>query len=412
MFAHALINHTLYQDLGRTRRARLHGRIAEALEEICAGEPGGRVTELAHHWGLAATSDEPSKAVDYARRAGERALEELAPDEALRWFEQALELRGGKSEPTERCELLVGLGEAQRQLADPAHRETLLEASGLAEQLGDADRAARAALANHRGWSVFGEVDEQRIAALERAIELDGLSNPARSARLIARQAVELQYDTDHERRWALADRALELARGAGDPRTLAHVLSDHMYATMGRHHALLLPALVDELAELAERIDDPALLFMAGLYRNAIRVIEGDLSRAEQELARTKAISVELGQPVLRWFATYNESTLRYLRGDLEAAERIAGEALQIGTDAAQPDALMVYGGAISRIRVAQDRAHELVELVEQAVADNPRMPVWRAGLGAIYAEVGTTGRGGRDRRGVGGNRLRGPAV
>ncbi len=31
-FAHALINHTLYEDMGNTRRARLHRRIAEALE--------------------------------------------------------------------------------------------------------------------------------------------------------------------------------------------------------------------------------------------------------------------------------------------------------------------------------------------------------------------------------------------
>ncbi|TML75302.1 MAG: hypothetical protein E6G07_12820, partial [Actinobacteria bacterium] len=81
-FAHALINHTLYEDLSRTRRARLHARIGKALEEMCGDDPGDRVAELAHHWGRAATADEPSKAVDYARRAGESALDKLAPDEA------------------------------------------------------------------------------------------------------------------------------------------------------------------------------------------------------------------------------------------------------------------------------------------------------------------------------------------
>ena len=33
-FAHALINHTLYEGLGATRRARMHLRVAEAIEEL------------------------------------------------------------------------------------------------------------------------------------------------------------------------------------------------------------------------------------------------------------------------------------------------------------------------------------------------------------------------------------------
>ena len=49
-FAHALINHTLYEDLSATRRARLHKRVAESLEEICGDDPGTRVAELANHW--------------------------------------------------------------------------------------------------------------------------------------------------------------------------------------------------------------------------------------------------------------------------------------------------------------------------------------------------------------------------
>ncbi len=40
-FEHALINHTLYQGLGNTRRARVHHRVAEALEEQLGGRPRG-----------------------------------------------------------------------------------------------------------------------------------------------------------------------------------------------------------------------------------------------------------------------------------------------------------------------------------------------------------------------------------
>ena len=46
-FAHALIQHTLYEELGPTRRARAHRQVAEALEELCGDRPGSRVGELA-----------------------------------------------------------------------------------------------------------------------------------------------------------------------------------------------------------------------------------------------------------------------------------------------------------------------------------------------------------------------------
>ena len=49
-FAHALIQHTLYEDLGPNRRARAHRQVAEALEELCGDRPGNRVGELARHW--------------------------------------------------------------------------------------------------------------------------------------------------------------------------------------------------------------------------------------------------------------------------------------------------------------------------------------------------------------------------
>jgi tetratricopeptide (TPR) repeat protein len=389
-FAHALVNHTLYEDLGRTRRARLHRRIAEALEALCGGDPGARVTELARHWALAATSDEPDKAVEYARQAGQRALEELAPDEALRWFGQAVELQPPEAEPAGRFEVLLGLGEAQRLLADPAFRDTLLAASRLAEDLGDAERAARAALANNRGWGVFGQVDEERIAALERAVELDGRRNTARCARLIARQASELQFDPDHERRWALADEALALARQSGDERTLAHVLFDTLYATLARDDVMFERAAYEELFELAERLDDPAFRVMAGFYETFIRALEGNIARAREAIERARSIASGLRQPVLLWYVTYIEASLRLLEGDLAASERLAEEALAIGAGAGQQDAFMVFGITIAAVRRAQDRGAELVELTEQVVAANPRMPAWRAGLAALYVSVG----------------------
>ena len=73
-FAHALIQHTLYEDLGLTRRARAHRQVAEALEDLCGDRPGSRVGELARHWFSATQPVDLAKALDYSRQAADAAL--------------------------------------------------------------------------------------------------------------------------------------------------------------------------------------------------------------------------------------------------------------------------------------------------------------------------------------------------
>ena len=91
-FAHALIQHTLYEDLGPNRRARAHRQVAEALESLCGDRPGARVGELARHWFSASQPIDLVKAIDYSRQAGDAALAALAPADALQYYAQALDL--------------------------------------------------------------------------------------------------------------------------------------------------------------------------------------------------------------------------------------------------------------------------------------------------------------------------------
>jgi len=206
-FTHALVEHTLYEDLGRTRRTLLHRQIAEELEKQYGEEPGERLGELAGHWAAAVVSADADKAIRYARRAAERALEQLAPDEAARWYRQALELLGQAPalDRSERCELLIGLGEAQRQVGNPDHRQTLLDAAVLAEEFGDTDRICRAVLANSRGWaSQLNTVDSERVHALNAAAAALADDDPRRAA-VLALLAAELHFAGEPDRCRALA---------------------------------------------------------------------------------------------------------------------------------------------------------------------------------------------------------------
>ena len=75
---------------------------------------------------------------------------------------------------------------------------------------------------------------------------------------------MELQFDPDHERRRALADEALALAREAGDPRALPYVLRDHFHAVWSADTLAARRRTAEEMTALAEASEDPLARFWA----------------------------------------------------------------------------------------------------------------------------------------------------
>ena len=89
-FGHALIQQTLAEELTTSREARLHARIAEALEEIYIGDEAGHAAELVHHFAEAQTVLGTQKLVKYCAAAGENAYDVFAYEEALDHFQLGL----------------------------------------------------------------------------------------------------------------------------------------------------------------------------------------------------------------------------------------------------------------------------------------------------------------------------------
>jgi len=390
-FLHALIQHTLYDDLGPNRRARFHRAAAEALEARIGDDPGARAAELARHWLAATKPAESSKAVVYARKAGENALASLAPAEAIHWFNEALGALNHAPDDHERAQCLVGLGEAQRQVGEPAFRETLLEAAHLAQALRQADTLVRAGLANNRGWqSAAGVVDTERVEVLNAALDAVGqLDSPSR-ARLLALLALERVWDGDYRARRLVADDALAMARRIGDPATLLDVLNRRLQAIWS-------PETVEEQltnsvegAALADQLGDVVGTFWVTFFRSDAAVQMGDISEVRRCHDLLTRIANDVGQPILKWSATFQSAWSTLLSGDLARAEELANEAFQIGNDTGQPDALAIYGVQLHGIRWCQGRLGEMVDVLRQIVDDNPGIPSWKSGLGLALLETG----------------------
>ena len=388
-FAHALINHSLYASLSATRRARMHCRVAEALEILTIGDPGDRLGELAHHWAMARDPAHARKAAHYARLAGERALEQLAPDDAIRWFTRGRAQLAESADDAERCDLLIGLGVAKRQLGDRTFRDSLIEASVIAEALGDRERLTRAVLANTLGpYGAPGVRDEQRVSILERALALLELESPYRP-RMTAILGKELYYSGDAARGTQLREEALHLARVVNDQRELARVMAFTMSfssVTPLKQDSLL----VQELTQLADDMGDPELRFQAANASFIHAMYSGDPDRLDAALELMVGLASDIGQPILRWTALWAQAARRTVAGHLDEGEKLALQAAAIAEEHRRPDALLVTFGQLMSIRAEQDRLQELIEALERQVALTPGLDLLPLSRGFIYAETG----------------------
>jgi ABC-type oligopeptide transport system substrate-binding subunit/class 3 adenylate cyclase len=88
-FKHALIQEATYRTILTDRRTRLHRQAAEWLETRYAGHEEEVFGLLAHHW-LSAEDEE--KAIAYLTRAGDKARQEYALDEAIEHYRALLPL--------------------------------------------------------------------------------------------------------------------------------------------------------------------------------------------------------------------------------------------------------------------------------------------------------------------------------
>ena len=369
-FAHAIVATTLYGDLAPTRRARLHRDVAEAIE---ATDPGGeRVAELARHWSCTGAPADRTKAMECARRAGDRARAALAPDEAVRWYGQAVELLGGLDAGTDvdatRVELLVRLGRAQRDTGDPAHRATLIEAARLAQRCGDAEQLVRAALANTLGF--VGVVDTElgdRIAILEAALAAIPDEDSAARTRLLATLAAEMRIVDDAEDVRRLADEALAMARRLHSPHLLAVTSALVLFAIWGPDTLEERLQLSEETIEHALALGEPGLCHIAGAWRTHALVEAGRVDEAAATLDLMADIAAETRQPNLQWTSPSYRASLALLHGDLDAARRLGDEALSCAVADMAFDPEGVHVDQLVAMAWHQGRLEDVVGAVEE---------------------------------------------
>jgi class 3 adenylate cyclase len=391
-FAHDVVRRALLDGLGGARRALIHRRVGEVLEAL----DGRRVapSELAYHFGQAASTGGADKAVRYAREAGDRATEAVAFEAAVEWYRTALDVldRFGPDDPILRCDLLLSIGSGYDMIGDHASRDRwFIDAAEAARSTGRADLFARAALGYGGAWLPAAILpDPKAEALLEEALQrLGDMVWPLR-ARVTARLAHWLQNARPYEERRLLADEALALARRVEDPATLASVIFDRCWALDGPDDVEDELALADEVLRLADDVGVLEFWVQGMRIRLGALAERGDYESARRTGRDFARLAHELRHPEALRLVNLWEVVEAAIEGRFDDAERLSAEQFARLQEMKHPQALLVLTGQTFAWRWLQGRAGEYLTIFAGLRASDPSNLTWSASLAWIAAETG----------------------
>jgi len=299
-FAHALIRETIYEQVSLTRRAQLHRRIGEAIEDVLGAGAEQRAGSLAYHFSAAG---DVHKAYEYHSRAAAAAALVYAVEPALAHYTAALE-----------ASAKLGLDPAR----EPALRGLLLQRGRMRWHIGDLSGAARdleAVLAAARPAgdraSELEALNELGIISLrfdlsaaaashEAALEIAReLGDTAAETSALDRLSVVSSHLLQLDRALELGERALELARGTGDEIVIGRAMDSIKLAAWQLGDLRRLQELTAELEPLWRERGDLWYLQWTLLEAAFVPLGAARWEEADERLASAIAINRRVRDPL-----------------------------------------------------------------------------------------------------------------
>lgn len=393
LFDHGLIRESLYDSLADIERAHLHGRVAAALEENGSDVLDENLAEIAHHYLRAALQD-ARPPFEYAVRAGTRALDVLAYEEAVGLLEEALDLASAaRATEAERGHLLLKLGESLLRAGKVTEgRERLLEAAESARRSRSTELLVKASIAYGYAPIEGGIVNQVHVGLIEEALEALGEIESIERALLLARLGHELMFSFDKDdarRRDWLTTEALDMVRRLGAEREYGHILR-------ARFSAILAPDRLDEMLELANEIlsvglstRDHELQIMGRLRRAVVFFMWGRAAELDTEFKEALRLSGELRQPLYASPTAFLKAAMTAMRSDIPTALKDADAALAIGPEV--PNAMGAHLLQHVLLRWETDGAGDLEFFMRAVMEQRPGIRrAWTAALANTLARTG----------------------
>ena len=365
IFRHPLLQEVAYQSLLKVRRRELHRRAGEAIEVLYPNRLDDLCELLAHQY---VNGDDPERALTWLQKAGHRAKDRYAHDEAIAYFRQGIALLEEKPEgrAEELCSAYEALGEIYLLKAD-------FEASNRCYQ--EMER---------RGAG--DEVIPSR-ARRKRSIVLQNQSRYDEALTLLEEAEKTLSGDSTTAR---LERAQIYIARGG------VHWVRGKLGRAIQEGEAAL--AIV---AKLPSDAPGARTIEASGCNRlGAVHFDRGDYDRAIADYRKSIAISRGTGDKLAVARASGNLGIVYHVKGELDQARELYQACLsrleEIGDQSGVGAALNNLGNIHYAVG-EYDRAFELFQRavgIAEEIGNRRSLGIARGNLGTVYEAKGDADR------------------
>ena len=386
LFRHVLTSDAVYRTLLRRERNKLHGIVAETLEQFYADRLESQVEVLAGHYLRSVHLD---KALHYHILAGNKSARDYANLQAKKYFEEARDLLSQVPHSAEQAmqvwtglgDVLVFIGEydlarecyqeplekkidsqasAESQRQDIIHRKIAITY----ERQGDFDQAlehlnlasevlkssdinspvAEAQILNDTGWIYFlrGNFEEAR-KALQSALDLVEESDQYSVVASIHNRLGAVSYQLrEYKQAAKYVRKSLELRKTLGDLSGEAR-----LYNNLG-----LLGLMSGDLHEaetnfnhsiqLLEKVGDTEGIALANINLGLVKFDQGDYVSAGAHLETARAVAQKIGHRFYLGLADMYLGRLETALGGYELAVEFLDESMEIFTELGAQDNLI----------------------------------------------------------------------
>jgi tetratricopeptide (TPR) repeat protein len=283
----------LLADVSVARRQRLHLRVADEMEALLGSTVEERAAEIAYHLQEAGTAAAPDRTVRYLECAARNALNAVAPEDAERHVDTALELVG-TSEPHHRATLLGIRAQARRAIGRIEEALTDLAAAlELAPTGPDHDlilgQRARLHVDLFEGAAASADLMTVLASARARSDAVTELDTLLALGRAYYVQALD---DPSHaEMSRATYEEAYALAESLGDRPSMAQALVPTAWFTdFWTDYGATAEANVETAARIADELGDETLAIEAATAGLRFSLGPEVTERSERLRARLEA--------------------------------------------------------------------------------------------------------------------------
>lgn len=329
-FAHTLLRDVTYESLLKKQRRIYHARAADWLEQVAAHSQrvGEYAALIAEHYELA---QEPLKAAQWYRQAGEQASARFANAEAVHNFSQALELIPVQNLPERFSILLAREKVFDRQGSRQDQARDLDTLDILAEQL--QEPGLQAAVLLRRASLAFVTADYARaVETAQQALPLSQAAGDVKGeTEILVMLGKALIWQGDSRAASIPLERARELAHASNLSGREADSLFNLSIAASNSSEFGQASDMLEQSLEIYRASGDQAGEGAALGQAGVIYAGQGDFARARQYFEAALKISRTLGYRMREGILLQNIGAIAYEQGDLEEAAQLDIQSLQI---------------------------------------------------------------------------------